>query len=94
MLQQILVGIVVLGAAAFVVRRIVDAVRPKADPPGCDACAMHESIDPAQDFYFTLTSVRSRMSRDDAPTMIARVPVATTQRCSAVDQYESASRLM
>ena len=44
-LQQILVGIVVLGAAAFVVRRIVDAVRPKADPPGCDACAMHESID-------------------------------------------------
>ena len=45
MLQQILVGIVVLGAAAFVVRRIVDAVRPKADPPGCDACAMHESID-------------------------------------------------
>ena len=46
MLQQILVGIVVLGAAAFVVRRVVDAVRPKADPPGCDGCAMHESIDP------------------------------------------------
>ena len=30
------------------------------------------------------------MSRDDAPTMMARVPVATTHRCSAVDQYQSA----
>lgn len=46
MLQQILVGIVVLGAAAFVVRRLVQAVRPKAEAPGCDACALHESIDP------------------------------------------------
>jgi len=45
-LQQILVGIAVLGAAAFIVRRVVDAVRPNADPPGCDGCAMHESIDP------------------------------------------------
>jgi hypothetical protein len=45
-IQQILVGIVVLGAAAFVVRRVVEAVRPKADPPGCDACAMHESAEP------------------------------------------------
>jgi hypothetical protein len=46
MLQQVIVGIVVLGAVAFIVRRIVEAVRPKAEAPGCDACAMHESAEP------------------------------------------------
>lgn len=46
MLQLLLVGIVVVGAAAFIVRRVVQAVRPKGDVPGCEACAMHESIDP------------------------------------------------
>ena len=44
-LQQILVGLVVLGAAAFVVRRVVQAVRPDVEQPGCEACAMHEPIE-------------------------------------------------
>lgn len=46
MFQQVLVGLVVLGALAFIVRRVVQAVRPDVEQPGCEACAMHESIDP------------------------------------------------
>jgi len=45
-LQQVIVGIVALGALAFVVRRVVQAVRPDAEEPACQACAMHESADP------------------------------------------------
>jgi hypothetical protein len=45
-IQQIIVGLVALGAAGFVVWRIVGAVRPKHEAPGCDACAMHESPAP------------------------------------------------
>ena len=44
--QQVIVGLVALGAAGFVVWRIIGAVRPKSAAPTCDACAMHESADP------------------------------------------------
>jgi hypothetical protein len=45
-LQQILVGLVALGAAGFVGWRIFGAVRPKSGAPTCDACAMHDTADP------------------------------------------------
>jgi len=45
LVQQVIVGLVALGAAAFVVRKIVDAVRPASEAPTCDGCAMHESTD-------------------------------------------------
>ena len=45
-LQQVVVGIVALGALAFIVRRVVQAARPDVQQPGCEACAMHESPDP------------------------------------------------
>ena len=48
MLQDVLVGLVVLVAAAFVVRRVVLALRPSSPPPGCDACALHDSTDTRQ----------------------------------------------
>jgi hypothetical protein len=45
-LQEILVGLAALGAAAFVGWRIYGAVRPKSGAPTCDACAMHDTVDP------------------------------------------------
>ena len=45
-LQEIFVGLVALGAAAFVGWRIYGAVRPKSGAPTCDACAMHDTVDP------------------------------------------------
>lgn len=44
-LQELLVGVVALGAAAFVGWRIYGAVRPKSGAPTCDACAMHDTED-------------------------------------------------
>jgi hypothetical protein len=46
MLQQVLVGFVVIGAAGFLVRRIIAALRPQGEAPGCDACALHEAAEP------------------------------------------------
>ncbi len=46
MLQQVLVGLVVLGAAGFLVRRIIAALRPHGEAPGCDACALHDAAEP------------------------------------------------
>ncbi len=45
-MQEILVGLVALGAAAFVGWRIYGAVRSKSGAPTCDACAMHDTPDP------------------------------------------------
>jgi hypothetical protein len=38
MVQEAIVGIVVLGAAGFVVRRVVTAVRPPAGQSACPSC--------------------------------------------------------
>jgi hypothetical protein len=37
--QQIIVALVALGAAGFVVRRVVTAVRPPAGQSACPSCA-------------------------------------------------------
>jgi len=38
-LQQVLVGVIVLGAAAVVVRRVTHALRPPKGGEGCPSCA-------------------------------------------------------
>jgi hypothetical protein len=38
MVQEAIVGVVVLGAAGFVVRRVVTAVRPPAGQSACPSC--------------------------------------------------------
>jgi len=40
MIQEIVVALVVLAAAAVVVRKVVLALRPKAGTSTCDACAL------------------------------------------------------
>ena len=42
LLQEVVVGCVALGAAAFVLRRIIQAVRPEPTEPGCEHCAANE----------------------------------------------------
>ena len=42
LLQEIAVGCVAFGAAAFVLRRIIQAVRPEPTEPGCEHCAVNE----------------------------------------------------
>jgi hypothetical protein len=38
MVQEAIVGIVVLGAAGFVVRRVITAIRPPAGRGACPSC--------------------------------------------------------
>ena len=42
LVQDIIVGCVALGAAAFVLRRILEAVRPAPADPGCEHCAVND----------------------------------------------------
>jgi hypothetical protein len=40
LVQDLIVASVALGAAAFVVRRIVEAVRPEPGDAGCEHCGL------------------------------------------------------
>ena len=59
-LQDVIVAAVAIGAAFFVARRLIDAVRPAQATQGCDHCALSGDGSPVVENSRTTTSTEVR----------------------------------